>query len=196
MKKTSVVALLFAGTLSAPASAEFSDALLAGLRQGGYIIYMRHGPTNKAEQPKEQALLKAGEFRLDDCSTQRKLSAEGREEARRIGEAFASRGIPVGEVLSSQWCRCLETARLAFGKAQPWTALNSNLNDSARAPEEKNREARARLSDKPASGNLILVTHNFNIRDLTGLTTTQGEMVIVAPEGAGRFTVVGKLKPF
>ena len=166
-----------------------SEALWERLKAGGQVVLIRHAST-------ESGFGDPPGFRLDDCSTQRNLSAEGREEARRIGEAFRNHGIPVGEVLSSQWCRCLETARLAFGKAQPWTALNSNLNDSARAPEEKNREARARLSDKPASGNLILVTHNFNIRDLTGLTTTQGEMVIVAPAGAGRFTVLGKLKPF
>src|SRR3972149_40283 len=58
-------------------------------------------------------------FRLDDCSTQRNLSEAGREESRRIGAAFRKRGVPVDRVLSSRWCRCLETARLAFGGAGP-----------------------------------------------------------------------------
>src|SRR5207247_2594884 len=74
-------------------------------------------------------------FRLDECSTQRNLSEEGRAQARRVGAAFAARGIPIGRVLSSQWCRCLETARLAFGGAAPWPALNSFFRDRTQEAE-------------------------------------------------------------
>jgi broad specificity phosphatase PhoE len=65
-------------------------------------------------------------MRLDDCATQRNLSAEGRAHARRIGEAFRKMQIPVGRVLSSPWCRCVETAKLAFGGAEVSEPL-SNL---------------------------------------------------------------------
>lgn len=99
-------------------------------------------------------------------------------------------------MLSSQWCRCLETARLAFGRAEPWSALNSNFNETARTPTEKNREALTRLSAAPGSGNRVLVTHHFNIRDLTGEYTSPGEMVAVAPLGEGQFRVLGKLTGF
>jgi phosphohistidine phosphatase SixA len=180
---------LAAPALLASAPAGASEPLWNALRAGGHVVLIRHAST-------ERGIGDPPGFRLEDCATQRNLSAGGRDEARRIGEAFRLRGIPVDEVLSSQWCRCLETARLAFGKAEAWPALNSNFNDPARPAADKNREALARLSEMPKSGNLVLVTHNFNIRDLTGESPAPGEMVVVAPLDAGGFRVVGKLRPF
>lgn len=168
--------------------AHASEDLWAALRGGGHVVLIRHASTvpGFGDPPG---------FRLDDCSTQRNLSDEGRAEAQAIGEAFRRHEIPVGEVLTSQWCRCVDTARLAFGQAEPWSALNSNYNDREQAPGEKNREARQRLSHRPKTGNLVLVTHSFNIRDLTGISVAQGEMVIVLPDGGG-FRVLGTLLPF
>ena len=158
------------------------------LRDGGHVVLIRHASTvpGFGDPPG---------FRLDDCDTQRNLSAEGRAEAQAIGEAFRRHAVPVGEVLSSQWCRCRETARIAFGRAGVWSALNSNYNDREQPPGEKNQEVRQRLSRSPKGGNLVLVTHNFNIRDLTGISVEQGEMVIVLPEGEG-FRVLGRLQAF
>ena len=82
-------------------------------------------------------------FRLDDCATQRNLTDEGRGDARRLGEAFRARGIPVARVLSSPWCRCLETGRLAFGAAEPWwpranlVGRPANRGDPLRAPDRR-----------------------------------------------------------
>jgi broad specificity phosphatase PhoE len=166
-----------------------SEPLWAALRAGGHVILIRHTST-------EPGTGDPPGFRLDDCPTQRNLSAGGRDEAMRLGETIRRRGIPIGDVLTSQWCRCLETARLAFGKAEAWPALNSNFNEGGRAAPEKNREAMARMAVVPRSGNLVLVTHQFNIRDLTGEYTSPGEMVVVAPLGEGRFRVLGKLTAF
>jgi len=85
-------------------------------------------------------------------------------------------------VLSSQWCRCLETARLAFGRAEPWPPLNAAPRDAERVAARA-RELRARLATPPAGGNLVLVTHGFNIRDATGDMPAEGGLVVFTPLG-------------
>jgi broad specificity phosphatase PhoE len=162
------------------------DAVWARLRAAGQVVLIRHATAPGVGDP-------AG-FRLDDCATQRNLSEAGREEARRLGAAFAARGVPVGRVLSSRWCRCLETARLAFGRAEPWPPLDSFFADRGR--EAAQTEAVRRLaSERPAAGNTILVTHQVNITALAGGFPASGEMIVLAPQGEGRFTVVGTIPP-
>ena len=97
-------------------------------------------------------------------------------------------------MLSSRWCRCLETARLAFGRAEPWAALDSQFHDRSRSGEQA-AEFGARASEPPRGGNLVLVTHGTNIREWTGIHPAQGELVVLTPEGAGRFRVAGRLAP-
>jgi phosphohistidine phosphatase SixA len=163
------------------------DAVWELLRAGGQVVLMRHAATTPG----------AGDptgFRLDDCATQRNLSEAGREEARRVGAAFASRRVPVGRVLSSRWCRCLETARLAFGRVEPWPALDSIFQDRRREPEQT-AAVRALAGEPPSDGNLILVTHGANIAALAGIVPTQGEFLVVTPEAGGRFRVAGRLAP-
>jgi broad specificity phosphatase PhoE len=132
-------------------------------------------------------------FRLDDCATQRKLSETGREEARHISAVFRARGVPIGRVLSSRWCRCLETARLAFGTVEPWPSLDSFFNDRSREPEQT-RILRRLVAQHPTSGNLILVTHRVNISALIGHLPAPGEMIILTPRG-DNFRVAGRLTP-
>jgi broad specificity phosphatase PhoE len=172
---------------SVPVTAADNEALWALLRQGGQAIVIRHAST-------EPGVGDPPGFRLDDCATQRNLSAAGRQEARRIGEAFRARGIPIGQVLSSRWCRCLETGRLAFGAVEAWTPLDSLFGDRSREPEQTG-SVRARVSQPPAGGNLILVTHGVNISVLTGILPAQGEMVLLTPRGNGAFRVAGRLRP-
>jgi broad specificity phosphatase PhoE len=169
----------------APARAD--EALWTLLRGGGQVVLMRHATTDRTfgDPPG---------FRLDDCATQRNLVAEGRDLARRVGEAFRAHGVPIGRVRSSQWCRCLETARLAFGRAEPWPALNGG----PRAPErvaERARELRGLLATPPTGGTLVLVTHGFNIRDATGEMPVEGGLIVFTPLGGDRFTAAGRLTP-
>ncbi len=170
-----------------PVSAEDSGSLWALLRQGGQVVVIRHAST-------EPGIGDPPGFRLHDCATQRNLSASGREQAQRIGEAFRTRGIPIGQVLSSRWCRCLETARLAFGSAEAWHPLDSFFDDRSREPEQT-RAVRAKAGERPVSGNLILVTHQVNITALTGIAPGQGEIVVLMPQGNGAFQVAGRLTP-
>jgi len=169
------------------ATAAWADeALWAKLKQGGYVVLIRHAST-------EFGIGDPPGFKLDDCSTQRNLSDAGRAEARRLGEAFRSRGVPVSDVRSSQWCRCIETAKLAFGRAEPWPAINSVFADRSQEPAQ--RRAVLELASKvKAPRNLVLVTHNYNIDALVGVSPAKAE-IVVARFDNGELKVVGRIPP-
>ena len=170
-----------------PAPAAASDAVWSLLRGGGQVVLLRHGTTTPGVGDPPG-------FRLEDCATQRNLSEEGRSESRRIGAAFRARSVPVSQVLSSPWCRCLETARLAFGRAEPWTALNNLFGNRSREAEQV-AAMRERVSQRPADGNLVLVTHGSTIQALTGQSVAMGEFLVATPEDGGRFRVAGRIAP-
>jgi phosphohistidine phosphatase SixA len=167
--------------------ADADDVLWKMLHGGGQVVLLRHAST-------VAGLGDPPGFRLDDCATQRNLSDAGRAEARRIGETFRRRALPVSRVLSSRWCRCLETARLAFGAATPWEPLDSFFEDRSREAE-RTRAVRAELAGPLPVGNLVLVTHQVNITALTGIVPATGEMVILTPQPGGDFRVAGRLGP-
>ena len=130
-------------------------------------------------------------MRLEDCSTQRNLTDEGRRDARRLGEGFRARGIGVDRVLSSPWCRCLETARLAFGTVEAWQPL-SNLFGREEARIDQVRQLRVLAGERRTGGNVVLVSHGSTISALTGVMPAPAEMVVVTPQGEGRFTLAGR----
>jgi phosphohistidine phosphatase SixA len=170
-------------TLPVPASAASTDELWALLRGGRQIVLLRHGTTTSGVGDPPG-------FRLDDCATQRNLVEAGREESRRVAAAFRAQRVPVGRVLSSPWCRCLETARLAFGRAEPWAALANLFGRQERA-----EALRTALGEPPADGTLVLVSHGSTISSATGVMPAMGEFVVVTPEGGGRFTIAGRMPP-
>jgi phosphohistidine phosphatase SixA len=179
--------LLALTLLGAPSIAAADEAIWGLLRGGGHVVLMRHTITTAGVGDPPG-------FRLDDCATQRNLTDAGREDARRVGAAFRSRAIPLGRVLSSPWCRCLETARLAFGRAAVWTALNNLFGDRTREAEQM-QALRDIAGRRPEDGNLVLVTHGSVVLPLTGIQPVPGELVVLAPEGDRRFRVVGRLTP-
>lgn len=160
-------------------SASGADAIWPRLRSGRNVILMRHAATvpGIGDPPG---------FKPGQCSTQRNLSEAGRAQARRIGAAFRQHQIPLGVVLSSSWCRCLDTAELAFGRAQPVAMLDSMFNDDDAARERKLVALRAYLAQRRGSGNLVLVTHDVNIRALVGQHAEQGAFLVASssPDGA------------
>jgi len=169
--------------LALPVQVQASEALWALLKSGGQVVIMRHAATDPTAGDRDT-------MRLEDCSTQRNLSASGRDDARRIGEAFRARGITVDDVRSSVWCRCLDTATLAFGMANPWLPLNSFFRNREREPGQT--RAVRDLVGRHRGGTLILVTHQVNITALTDLYPAEGEMIVLTPQG-GDFTVAGRL---
>jgi broad specificity phosphatase PhoE len=98
----------------------------------------------------------------------------------------------MARVLSSPWCRCLETARLAFGEPEVWQPL-SNLFGRPENREEQVDRMRALVSQRRSGGNLILVSHGSTISALTGVSPDTAEMVILTPQGGGRFLLAGRL---
>ena len=170
--------------LSLALPAQASEPLWALLKGGGQVVLIRHTITTAGVGDPPG-------FRLDDCSTQRNLTGEGRGHAKRIGEAFRARAIPVERVLSSQWCRCVETAQLAFGKSEPSGALGNLFGrPENRAGQIEQMKA---LAGELRTGNLVLISHGSTISALTGISPATGEMVIVTPQGGGKFTVAGQL---
>jgi phosphohistidine phosphatase SixA len=161
-----------------------ADEPWSALRGGAHVVLFRHAST-------EPGLGDPPGFRLEDCATQRNLSEAGREESRRIGAAFRRHRVPIGRVLSSRWCRCLETARLAFGRVEPWAPLDSFFDDRSREPEQT-RAVRAYIAEARAGGNLVLVTHQVNITALTGVVPAPGEMIVLRAELGGALRVVGR----
>ncbi len=153
------------------------------LRQGSQVVAIRHAQTTSGfgDPPG---------FRLEDCATQRNLDDEGRAQARKMGAAFRAKGVPIAKVISSPWCRCLETARLAFGEAESWSAL-SNLYGRPQNEAHQSRTMREHISSFRGPGNLVLVSHGVTIRAATGTYLGMGEFVVLTPRGDGKFDVVG-----
>ena len=181
-----LAAFLVLAALAGPAAAADGDGLWARLAAGGQVVLIRHGATTPGVGDPPG-------MRLDDCATQRNLSAQGRSEARRLGEAFRARRIVVERVRSSPWCRCLETARLAFGRAEAWRPLG-NLFGRPELRDEQVGQLQSTLSEPRAGGNVVLVSHGSTISAATGISPGTAEMVIVTPQGGGRFAVAGRLR--
>jgi phosphohistidine phosphatase SixA len=140
---------------------------------GGHVALIRHGnaPPGYGGDPPG--------FKIDDCKTQRNLDERGREEARALGAAFRDHGVRVDRVLSSPWCRCLDTARLmAVGTVESSWALVPDRDPSAPA---RLRELQELVSTWRGPGTLVLVTHGFTVRALLGFLPTQGEAVVLKP---------------
>ena len=153
---------------SAPAAA---DTRLARLSQPGVVAIMRH-----ALAP---GLGDSASFALDDCATQRNLDARGRAQAREIGAAARAAGVTVDRVLTSQWCRCRDTARLLdLGPVEDLPALNSFFRDRSRA-DAQTAELRKFLLGRHPEETVILVTHYVNIAALTGRGVASGEVLLL-----------------
>jgi len=173
---------------ASPLAAPTDDALLAKLRSGGHVLLVRHSAT-------AQGLGDPPGLRIEDCATQRNLSEEGREQAKRLGEFLRKERIPIARVYNSPWCRCRDTATIAFGSAEDWAPLSSFFDLPHRELEYSESVQRriASYAVKKAPGNVVMVTHNVNIAALTKLSVAPGEVVVVRPDGCCHLKVVGRL---
>lgn len=180
------ISMMVSATSSFQSMASVANDEWALLRNSGTVVLMRHAIAPGTGDPEE--------FRIDDCSTQRNLSEEGREQAREIGRAFRRRGIRVSQVLSSQWCRCLETARLMnLGDVKPQPALNSFFRDRSTDDSQTAQTRRLIVEHRPKSGVTVMVTHQVNITSLTGIVPRSGGIVVVRADDEGEVKVLGEL---
>lgn len=177
-------AMLLSGSLAATAAmAMDAQALLTG---EGRVLVLRHALAPGTGDP-------AG-FRVDDCSTQRNLDARGRAQAAAIGARLRELGVGEARVYSSQWCRCLETARLLdLGPVTELPALNSFF-QRPRDREPNLAALRRFLDAQPRDGGLlVLVTHQVTVTALSGAFVGSGEGVVVQLEPDSGLRVLGRV---
>lgn len=158
------------------AEARATEAGWALLREGEHVVLLRHAMAPGATDP--------ANFDIEKCSTQRRLSERGKQQARKIGALFAARAAPTERVLTSRYCRTKETARLAFGDAEEFAPLDLPASDE-NARKEQIDAILKEVRDYSGSGNLVLVTHLETIEALTGQAAREGEAVIVGPNDNG-----------
>ena len=169
-------------------------SLIQELEKGGKIIYMRHATTKT-----DWADQASTELSLDDCSTQRELSSVGRLEATQIGYSLRDHKVPIGSVISSEYCRAIDTAQLSFGKYRTNKALNflpcevCTENDIA-TYRKKLLPLLSQSVDK--GNNLVLVGHDDPFEAVTGIyPEPMGVLFIIEPKGSQGFNLLGSIHP-
>ena len=158
-------------SLTTSIKADLNKNLLNQLEDGGKLIFIRHAYAPGGGDPQN--------FNLNDCSTQRNLNNEGRKQAQYIGEFFKKNEIKIDKVLSSEWCRCKETARIAFKNF----STNSFLNSFYSSKYAKNKDKQIKMLNNyvkkfKSDKNLILVTHYVLISEVLNYAPSSGEIVV------------------
>ena len=147
------------------------NTVVSLLKEEGKIVFIRHSIAPGGGDPEN--------FNLKDCSTQRNLSEKGIKQSKQIGEFFKKNKIIISKVLSSQWCRCKDTAFHAFGKYEEFFALNSTFQMKFSGNSKKQAEALKNFVKKwDGKGNIIFVTHYVIILKHTDYAPSSGELVI------------------
>lgn len=171
------------------------EALIRELRSGGYNIYFRHAETDWSQSDRVHM---PGDWTSCDPTRIRQLSNHGRENARRIGEALRAIALPIGNVLSSPYCRAVETAQL-FDVGTVLTTdhiMNMRVANYFGGPAAVVQRARSRLAQQPAAGsNTLLVAHGNLAREATSVYPGEAGALIIKPLPGGSFRVVGTLSP-
>lgn len=185
MSKAFLYALL---CFACGAAAQVDPAIVAKLREGGLVLYMRHTSTDFSQND-------AAMTSYEDCVHQRNLTEKGRAEAREIGAHLKRLAIPVGQVLASPFCRTMETARLVFGRAQ---AMKEVRGGPAQPEDPRRYDALRKLLSTPvAKGeNRVISSHGNPFHAVAGPPyLAEGEIAVVRPEGAMRFSVIARIRP-
>ena len=158
-------------TINSPIKADSKQNLINELKQGGKLIFIRHAYAPGGGDPDN--------FEINDCKTQRNLSDTGREQANKIGNFFRRNNIPINKVYSSEWCRCKETALIAFKEFETKNFLNSFF--SSKFAHNKNsqmKDFQKFLLDWDKKTNIVFVTHYVVISELFDYPSSSGEIVI------------------
>ena len=174
-----------------PATTAIEGDIWSQLRQADthYYVLMRHAIAPGTGDPPS--------FQLGDCSTQRNLSEAGITQARRTGDAFRQQQVDVQQVLSSEWCRCLDTATaMELGPVQPLPALNSFFQNRAEEPQRTQALQQFMLDQQDQPGVTLLVTHFVNIVAIAGSGVSSGEIVVMRVNDQNEPEVVGQIEPF
>ena len=170
-------------SLTSSVKADLNKKLFKQLEDGGKLIFIRHAYAPGSGDPNN--------FNLNDCSSQRNLSEEGRKQAQYIGEFFRNKKIKIYKVLSSEWCRCKETAQIAFKNFSTNSFLNSFY--SSKFTKNKVKQINS-LNDYiinfKSDKNLILVTHYVLISEVLNYSSSSGEIVV----SDKNFNIIGSIE--
>jgi phosphohistidine phosphatase SixA len=192
MVHTIQFALLIAFILvgGAAHAADDTAAAWAALRGDGHVALIRHAPApGPAGDPSD--------YKLNDCTTQRSLSEQGRAEARTLGASFRMQQVKVGKVVSSQWCRCRQTAELMnIGPVDDAPTFNNAFVLKA-TRDELTAGARATIGAWRGPDTLVVVTHGENILLMLGIRPREGEVFVVAPDPTSQkqMRLIGRIGP-
>jgi len=179
--------MLVGGTADA---AEDTALAWAALRSDGHVALIRHAPA-------PGAVGDPSDYKLDDCTTQRNLSEQGRAEAAALGARFRMQQVKVGKIVSSQWCRCKQTAELMnIGPVEDAPTFNNAFVLNA-APDALTAGARETIGAWRGPGTLVVVTHGENIMAMLGVRPREGEVIVVAPDPASenKMRLIGRIGP-
>jgi phosphohistidine phosphatase SixA len=180
-----LVCLVVLLTIWAGRACADDEQVWAALKQGGKVILLRHTHVDIREG--------MGRLSPGKCAEEVNLSSRGLEQAKRIGEAFRARGIAVGEVLTSPYCRCIDTGQIAFGRAIPVQYLMPpGVVSDSQAKSNDERVLQEILKHRDSS-NLVMITHDLNIANVVFEPPVMGEFFVVQPNGAD-VDVIGKIQ--
>ena len=170
MKFFKFIIILFI-SLTSSVKADLNKNLLDQLSEGGKLIFIRHAYAPGSGDPNN--------FNLDDCSTQRNLNKDGIKQAKNIGNFFKKNKIKIYKVFSSEWCRCKETAKIAFNDFSTKNFLNSFYSPKFQKNKSKQvKELSNYVQNLDSKKNLILITHYVLIYEILGYAPSSGEIVI------------------
>ena len=170
-------------SLTTSIKADLNKNLINHLEDGEKLIFIRHAFAPGNGDPNN--------FNLNDCSTQRNLNEEGREQAKNIGQFFKKNNIQIEKVISSEWCRCKETAQIAFKKFSTKKFLNSFYNSKfAKNRNKQVKELSNYVKEFNSKKNLILITHYVLISEVLGYAPSSGEIVV----SDKNFNVIGSIE--
>ena len=170
MKFIKFLLILFI-TINSPIKADSNQNLINELKNGGKLIFIRHAYAPGGGDPNN--------FDINDCNTQRNLSNSGREQAKNIGIFFKDNNIKIENVFSSEWCRCKETALIAFKKFETKDFLNSFFSSKfAQNKDPQIKKLKRFINNWDGKKNLVFVTHYVVISEILNYGSSSGEIVI------------------
>ena len=154
-----------------PLKADLNQNIISELKKGSKIIFIRHGYAPGRGDPSN--------FDINDCDTQRNLSNSGRDQAKKIRSFFKDNNIPISKVYSSEWCRCKETASIAFNDFETKSFLNSFFSSQfAKNKDLQMKRLKTFINNWDKNENLVFVTHYVVILESLNYAPSSGEIVI------------------
>ena len=177
-----IIIIFFIGILNINNNAFSDDKILKSLKEGKKLVFIRHAIAPGNGDPNN--------FDINDCSTQRNLNENGIEESKKIGLFFKNNKIKIDKVLSSQWCRCKDTAKYAFKNFETFDALNSFYDEKFAANEAKQiKDLKNYIKNWNSDKNLVLITHFVVISSILNTGSSSGEIII----SDKKFNIIGSI---